>query len=105
MPSIASQEHLDEIGGDDQLLLLGGHRPLLGRHGLEGRIRGLAAGNEPAIEDPLRDARHGKVLECPTHVSAGVAELQAPHEDDVEGGPRNDSELSGLRDGAREGPT
>ena len=101
---LASEEDLDEVGGDDQILSIARQRPLLGRHGCKGSIHVLATGNEPAIEDPARDAGHGKLLQRPTDVSAGVAELQAPRENDVESRARNDSQLPGLRDGARERP-
>ena len=65
------------------------------RRELEGRVGGLAAGDEIVREDFGRDAGHGEMFERVAHLAVGVAGLQPPGENRAERGAGNNSKLAG----------
>ena len=80
------EKDLDEIGRYQKLLQLA--RVLLADRwlGFERFVVGLAALDEIAVENVLGDVGDRKVFKCPSHVAAGVANLEAPCQDHVQRG-------------------
>ena len=66
------------------------------RREFEGRVGGLAAGDEIIRQHFGRDAGHGEFFERVTHLAVGIADLQPPDENGGESGAGNDAQLAGL---------
>jgi hypothetical protein len=91
--AFASQENLDEIGGDAQFLgrEVAGHRVLAG--GFIARAGTASARNKVCIENLAGDAGKGKVLQRAADMAFAVAILKTAREDLIEGGAGHDPEL------------
>src|SRR5208282_5669214 len=65
----------------------------------------LAARDVILFPNTFRHPGEGKTVEAAAHMPAGIAVLQAPGQDLIQGGTGNDSELAELGDGPRQPPT
>ncbi len=102
--TLLGQEHLDEVGGDGELLerSVGARRERA--HVLERLVLGLAARHEVGVDDALGDVSHREVRQCSAHVAVDVAELQAASHHDLEDGSRYDAESPVAGNGVGELP-
>ena len=98
------QVHFHEVRGDRDPLADGSHRLPEHRQRLVRLVGRLAARPEILFDDLVCDAGDREAAQRPAHRTAGIAVLQAAHENGVDSGARNDAELAGHRNGTGECP-
>ncbi len=102
--ALPREVHLDERRQYRELLT--DRRDAVGVHreAGEGLARRRTRGEEVALQRRLRDPGDGELGHGAPHVAAGVAHLKAAHEHRIDGGPRDDSQLSEPGHGIGETP-
>jgi hypothetical protein len=103
--TFAREEHLGEVRHDAELdELLRGARPRVHRNPPVRRPLGTSVRREPPVQDTRRHRGERKGRERTAHRAVRVAVLQPAREEDVQGRPRDDSQLADAGHRVREDP-
>ena len=103
--TFAGQTYLDEVGNDAQLDQFARIVKGVFRQGFVRLVFHLAAGDVIRFPNAPRHFGERKTIEPAPHMSAGVAFLQPPGQDLIDGRTGNDPKLSKSRYCPREPPT
>src|ERR1700687_5221643 len=103
--ALAGEKDFDKMGGHAKLLKLA--RSVLGMRGqgLVGRSLRLSAGNVVRLPNTLGDFGNRKMIETAAHVAAGIAVLQTPGKNRIQGRSGNYAQLAEFGNGLRQPPT
>ena len=94
--SLFGKKYFREIGRHGERHVIRAGLQTGQRRELEGRIGGLAAGDEIIFENFDGHARHGEMFEGVAHLAVGIAVLQPPGKNAGERGAGNNAQLAGL---------
>ena len=98
------QKDLDEVRGHQKIAMVVGHiHPAHGRRS-ETFAYGRSAGHIIPFDQRCGDVLSRKMTQRPEHVTARVALLQAPGQDNVQARPRNHTEMTHARNRCRQAP-
>src|ERR1700688_3313939 len=103
--TFASQTYLDKVGNDAQLDQFARIAQGMFRQAFVGLVFHLAAGYVICFPNALRHFGERKTTKAAPYMSAGVAFLQPPGQNLIDGRTGNDPELSESRYCPRESPT